>query len=102
MSRILCACGRHMAPAAWPRPCPAHTDRTGSLVVHLPIVLELVHGTTTVITRQSETPTHRRRCPPPQCRCRDWRISCLAYRSAVQRMWDGGATAERVVRVTPQ
>jgi hypothetical protein len=34
-SHILSACCRRIAPAALPRPCPAHTDRNSSLVVHL-------------------------------------------------------------------
>jgi hypothetical protein len=33
MSRILGACCRRLAPAAWPRPCPSHTSRNGSRVV---------------------------------------------------------------------
>jgi len=54
MSRILGACGRRLASAAWPDPCPAHTDRNGSRVVplFLHIVPVLVHGTITVSTRR--------------------------------------------------
>src|SRR5918912_1187741 len=55
MSRMLGACYRRPAPAAWPRPCPAHIDRNGSPVV--PLVLHvvpvLVHGMTTVSAPRS-------------------------------------------------
>src|SRR5918911_4190951 len=54
MSRMLGACCRHLALAAWPRPCPAHIDRNGSRVV--PLVLHfvpvLVQSTTTASARR--------------------------------------------------
>jgi hypothetical protein len=74
-----------MAPAAWPRPCPARTDRNGSRVVHL-----LTTHRSSVCARHdhSERPAPssakraQRRCPPPRCPRRDRQVPTAGYRAS--------------------
>jgi hypothetical protein len=80
-----CACYRRMAPAAWPRPCPAHTDRNGSRVVHL---LTAHHSSVCARHDHSERPAlsspkrPQRCCLPPRCSRRDRQVPTAGYRAS--------------------
>jgi hypothetical protein len=83
MSRMLGAWCRRLA-AAWPRPCPAHTDRTGSRLV--PLVLHfvpvLVHGTITLSARRPVVRTARASAALPTASVRQQAQLCRAPRGA--------------------
>jgi hypothetical protein len=74
-----------MAPAAWPRSCPAHTDRNGSRVVHLltahcsSVCAWHDHSARPALS-SSKRP--QRRCPPPRCLRRDRHVPTAGYRTS--------------------